>query len=496
MEKAVLSKSTFLKGLQCEKQLYLYKHFYNLKDPVSASTKAIFNQGTQIGLLAQQLFPDGADASPESYFNMQESVIKTRQFIVAGETVIYEATFQYNSVIAALDILVKDEEGWKGYEVKSSTSVKEVNIEDAGIQLYTIVNSGIDLVDLSIIHINKQYERSGPLDIDQLLTTVSVFEDAKNKLNGIPMQVERLKGVIELEATPNIDIGTQCTDPYDCDFIGHCWKHIPEYSVFDIARLNKKKKFEIYYSGIIELDQVDLNTINLNEKQRQQVLAAQNSTTIIDYEKLSNFLNSLKYPLYFLDFETINPAVPIYNQTRPYQQLVFQYSLHIQPKHGKLNHQEFLAEANSNLDPRIEFVQQLISDCGDSGDIIVYNIGFERSQLQKLIPVFPQYEQQIENIINRLVDLMEPFQKKWYYTPEMQGSYSIKKVLPALAPELTYDELEINNGDQASALFYQMLTGNFEGDKDVVLKALKNYCALDTFAMVKILEKLRLISFL
>ena len=222
-----LSKSTFIRGLQCEKSLYLYKHHSNLKDSTPSSLQAVFDQGTNIGLLAQELFPNGADASPENHFKMVESVGKTQKFISQGESIIYEATFQYNNVLAALDILVKDEEGWKAYEVKSSTKVSETYINDAAIQYYTITNSGIDLKDISIVHINNQYTKDGELDIHQLFTIESVYDQVLEFLPRIPNEIRRLKNVIESPEVPNVDIGNHCSDPYDCDFKGSCWKHIP-----------------------------------------------------------------------------------------------------------------------------------------------------------------------------------------------------------------------------------------------------------------------------
>ena len=218
LPKYILSKSTFLKGLQCEKALYLYKHHYNLKDKITPQQQAIFNQGNAVGELAQGLFQGGVDASPSSYFKMQESVYKTKELIDAGETIIYEATFQYNEVLAALDILVQDEEGWKAYEVKSSTKVSETYIKDAAIQYYTITNSGIDLKDISIVHINNQYTREGELDIHQLFTIESVYDQVLEFLPRIPNEVRRLKNAIESSEIPNVDIGPHCSDPYDCDF--------------------------------------------------------------------------------------------------------------------------------------------------------------------------------------------------------------------------------------------------------------------------------------
>ena len=489
MANSRLSKSTFIRGLQCEKSLYLYKHHYRLKDPTTSSLQAVFDQGTNIGLLAQELFPNGADASPENHFKMVESVRKTQDFISQGESIIYEATFLFNNVLAALDILVKDEEGWKAYEVKSSTKVSETYVKDAAIQYYTITNSGIDLKDISIIHINNQYTKDGELDIHQLFTIESVYDQVLEFLPRIPNEVRRLKNVIESTETPNVDIGNHCSEPYDCDFKGTCWKHIPDYSIFNISRLNKDKKFDLYNQGVITLDQIDLSQTDLNPNQVLQVQSEVNGTTHIDIEEIRNFTNGLNYPLYYLDFETIGPAVPKYNGSRPYQQLVFQYSLHIQENSNSvIEHMEYLADPSQ--DPRIGFIEQLIQVCSTSGDILVYNIGFERGKLNDLIEVFPEYSNELRGIVNRLKDLMIPFQQKWYYTPEMRGSYSIKYVLPALVPELSYNELDIKDGGNASNTFLSMVNGSFEGNVEQTRRQLLEYCKLDTYAMVKIVDKL------
>ena len=485
-----LSKSTFIRGLQCEKSLYLYKKHYKLKDPISPTLQAVFDQGNQVGILAQDLFPGGVDSSPSSHFKMMESVIKTKQFINNGESIIYEATFTYNEVLAALDILVKDDEGWKAYEVKSSTSVSDTYIKDAAIQYYTIINSGIDLKDISIVHINNNYTLDGELEISQLFTIESVKDQVLDYLPKIPNEVSRLKNVIELDSSPNIDIGEHCIDPYNCDFKGTCWKHIPEYSVFDISRLNKDKKFDLYNQGILTLDQIDLSTTDLSANQVLQVNAEVNGESYINNNELNRFIENLNYPLYFLDFETINPAVPKYQGTRPYQQVLFQYSVHSkQSDNSELIHKEFLADPNE--DPRTQFIDQLIDDCGNSGDILVYNISFERGRLNELMEQFPKHKASLQSIILRLKDLMVPFQNKWYYTPEMKGRYSIKNVLPALVSDLTYESLNIKEGGMASSTFLSMVNNTFKGNESNVRNDLKEYCRLDTYAMVRILEKLK-----
>jgi hypothetical protein len=490
--KPKLSKSTFIRGLQCEKSLYLYKHHYNLKDPTPSLLQTTFDQGTNIGILAQELFPNGVDASPENHFKMFESVGKTLDYINRGESIIYEATFLYDDVMSALDILVKDNDGWKAYEVKSSTKVTDTYIKDAAIQYYTIINSGIELKDISIVYINNQYIKKGEIDINELFTIESVYDQALEFLTQIPNEIKRLKDVIDGSEIPQKDIGLHCFDPYDCDFKGTCWKHIPEYSVFDISNLNKKKKFNLYNQGIITLDQIDLDNTTLNLNQKLQVQSEIEGSVLIDKDQIRSFIDDLNYPLYFLDFETIRPPIPIFENSRPFQQIVFQYSVHIkQTPSSEIDHEEYLA--NPDVDPRIEFVKKIIEDCGNEGDILVYNIGFERSKLVDLIEVFPQYSEKLKGIINRLKDLMIPFQKKWYYKPEMKGSYSIKSVLPSLTNNLSYDSLEIKEGGTASDTFLKMINKSFKGDEDEVRKQLLQYCELDTQAMVEILKKIELV---
>ena len=489
MVKYQLSKSTFIRGLQCEKSLYLYKKHYNLKDPTSPFLQAIFDQGNSVGILAQSLFLGGVDASPESHFKVYDSVEKTKLFLDQGEKIIYEATFFYNGVIVALDVLVKDAQGWKAYEVKSSTSVSETYVKDAAIQYYTIVNSGIDLKDISIVYINNQYVREGKLKIDELFTIESVKDRVLEYLPVIPNEVSRLKRVIEKTSAPDVEIGTHCSKPYVCDFKGTCWKNIPEYSVFNIANLKTTKKFNFYNKGIVTLDQIELSESTLSPNQILQVQSEIEGTSYIDKDQIREFTSNLRFPIYYLDFETIGPSIPIFEGSKPYQQLVFQYSLHIQEVSGSTTiHKEYLADPKE--EPRIRFVEQLIKDCSNIGDILVYNIGFERGKLNDLIEVFPQYSNDLRGIVKRLKDLMIPFQQKWYYTPEMRGSYSIKQVLPALVPELSYNDLEINEGGNASNTFLSMVNGTFKGNELQARKSLLEYCKMDTFAMVKIVEKL------
>jgi len=492
MPRHLLSKSSFLSGLQCQKRLYLQKYRRDLLPEISTAQQFIFSQGTQVGELAQQLFPGGKDATPESYFDFGPSVAQTKRWIEEGVEVIYEAAFQFDQVLAAVDVLVKDEVGWKAYEVKSSTQVKGVNLDDAAIQYYAITQSGIALKDISIVHINNQYIKRGEIDINELFHIESVLEDVLERQAWIPQKIVDLKAVIQNRTEPQVSIGPHCNDPYECDLKGYCWSHVPEYSVFNINNLRSDNKWELYEQGIMGLDEIP-DEYPLGEKQRMQMESEKSGEVIIQKEEIEDFFNQLNYPLYFLDFETFSTAVPIMDGTKPYQQIVFQYSLHIQKEPGgELIHKEYLADAsNNNFLPHL--IQQMIQDCGTSGDIVVYNQGFESGKIRDLIEMYPAFQQDLNGMLSRIVDLMIPFQKRWYYTPEMKGSYSIKYILPALVPELSYKDLEVQEGGTASSLFSMMVAGLFEGDLEKTRQDLLEYCKLDTLAMVRILEKLVLL---
>jgi hypothetical protein len=285
-----------------------------------------------------------------------------------------------------------------------------------------------------------------------------------------------------------MDIGPHCREPYPCEFMGHCWSHIPEPSVFDLCGMKWRKKFEIYNKGSIEFHPLPEGYI-LSANQSLQVKAWRETYTHIDEHEIKQWMQQLQYPLYFMDFETFAPAIPIYDRSRPYQPIPFQFSVHVQRQPGSiLEHNEFLGEPET--DPRPEFLNQLLKVVEKEGTVLVYNQGFESSRLKELKLDYPAFADDIDNMLSRLADLMLPFQKRWYYTPEMNGSYSIKSVLPALIPEMSYKEMEIGDGGSAMAAFEGLLNITDILERRKVRNALLEYCNLDTLAMVRILEKL------
>ena len=489
MASHLLSKSSYIKGLQCEKHLYLYKYHYNEMDDLSEMQKAIFKRGTNVGELAQRLFPGGVVAAEGDPPNYEKALKKTDELIQNNVKVIYEAAFQFHQVLSIADIIVRENNGWKIYEVKSSTSISETYLNDAALQYYVISNMGFDVKNFSIVYINNQYIRQGELDLNELFTTESVLELILPLQESVNENVRRFKKILSQRRIPEIDIGEHCYNPYTCGFFNYCRKHIPEDSIFYFSGMHLNKKYDLYREGIIKLDDVPDN-YPLNKNNKLQLDVYKSGKTIIDRDGINNFLEELNYPLYFMDFETFQPAVPLFDNSKPYQQIPFQYSVHYKEnKNGELQHFEFIAD--SGIEPRIKFIQGLLKDTNHKGgDIIVYNKSFEITRLKEIARDFPHYADDIEKLILRIKDLMIPFQRKYYYAPEMKGSYSIKAVLPALLPELSYDKLVINEGGLAS-IAYESLQSETDLMRMAEIKEqLLEYCKLDTFAMVAILKKM------
>lgn len=488
MASHLLSKSSYIKGLQCEKHLYLYKYHYEEMDELSEMQKAIFKRGINVGELAQKLFPGGVVAAQGDPPDYEKALKKTKELIDSNTKVIYEAAFRFNDVLSIADIFVMEKGGAKVYEVKSSTSISETYLHDAALQYYVISGQGIRIKDFSIIYINNQYIRKDDLNLKELFITESVLELILPMQKSVKDNVGRFKKVISKKKMPDIEIGEHCYNPYTCGFFNYCRKHIPEDSIFDFTGMHLAKKYELYRNGIIRLDDVP-DDFPLNKNNKLQLDVFKSGKPLIDRNAINNFISDLNYPLYFIDFETFQPAVPLFDNSKPYQQIPFQYSVFLKKnKNSEAEHFEFLAEPGE--DPRKKFIENLLKVTKGKGDVLVYNKTFEVTRLNEIAKDFPEYADEIEKLASRIKDLMVPFQKKYYYAPEMKGSYSIKAILPALVPELSYDDLEINEGGLASIAYESLQT-----ETDLMFIAeikhqLLEYCKLDTLGMVRILEKL------
>lgn len=487
-----LSKSLYTRGIQCPKSFWLKKYKPEVLTPPDASTEAVFETGNAVGKLACQLFSDGKEVPFSRDYD--DMIATTKEYIDDGVQNIYEATFNYNGILVMIDILHVDDEGVSIYEVKSSTSVKDIYVHDVSIQYYVLKNLGFHVKSANVVHIDNTYVRGDELDINALFSVVDVTAEVIALQGNIPNVLGEFETYLEDTVNePNIDIGSHCNKPYECDAKEYCWKvqrGIPEYSIFNIFNLGSKKQVELYAQGIVDIKDIP-DTFTMTAKQAQAVRDYKSGETHINKEAIEGFMSTLSYPIYHLDFETFQQAIPEFKGISPFMQIPFQYSLHIEHEDGTLEHREFLAVDGS--DPRALLAHRLCEDIPRDVTVLAYNMGFEKGVIQKLAQEYEALSDHLLEIHANIKDLMTPFQQKHYVTPSMNGSYSIKYVLPALVPEMqqAYKELDgVQNGGEAMQAFAN-LSKLDETEKEKMRNALLAYCKLDTLAMVKVLEKLR-----
>ncbi len=489
-----ISKSRFVSGVQCEKKLFFDLYRSDLKPAVTPAQQELFDKGHLVGSLAQQKFPNGKDATPESYYDFSEAIENTARWIGEGVQTIYEAAFFADEVMAALDILHHQAgERW-AIEVKSSTAVKAYHLHDASLQYWVMSRAGFKPDKFFLMHIDNTYVKNGAIDPQAFFTLEDITSAVILNQPWVEKKLAQFK-LLDPSREPVVEIGKQCNDPFDCDYVGHCWRHIPQNSVFDLTYA-RGKDWQLYNEGIIELAEIPAD-IELSHRQEKQVDGVKYGASYIDQASIADFLNSWSYPLYFFDFETVFPCIPVLDGTSPFQQVPFQYSLHIvTAPDAAMEHREFLADpANFNSpaelkDPRKSLIEQLRADFGSTGSIVAYNAPFEKGVLGNLAKAFPEDKDFLDDLISRFVDLLIVFRNAWYYKPAMGSSASIKYVLPAIAPEFSYADLEIGNGGVASNTFLSMIEGKFEGDTAETRNNLLRYCERDTEGMVVIWKEL------
>ena len=486
-----LSKSQYIRGLKCHKSLWLYKNKPELRDVPDHAQESLFNTGHSVGELAKELFPNGVEIEFDAD-NFNGMISKTKELIANGTEIIYEATFSEDGIFAMADILVKNGDAWDMYEVKASTKVKEYHIDDASIQWYAL-SKVIKLNRAYIVHINNKYTREDELDFEALFAIKDITKIVQEEQVNIDQNLKEIEEVLNGDM-PDIDIGGQCDNPFSCDFKSHCWKHIPTPSIFNLYWMNWSTRFEMYWEDIITYDDIPKN-FPLTDIQELQVETYKTKEPFVDKSIIEDFLATIEYPINFFDFETFQNAIPRFDNQRPYQQMPFQYSLHILHEDGTMEHKEFLGDENS--DPRDDLIEQMLNDISATGSIIAYNQSFEISRIKELAKFKKSREDELLALNERFVDLIVPFRGRGYYHPDFNGSFSIKSVLPAMFPndnELDYKKLgSIQNGGDAMDTFASLHLLKDKSKLDEIKKDFLAYCRLDTLAMVRIWEKLKLI---
>lgn len=499
-----LSKSRYTAFHQCPKLLWLRVHKPEAV-PEDPALQARLEQGNEVGDLAMQYFGDYDEVTTlrGGKLDIASMIKKTDQCMRRGVDNICEASFDFEGNYCAVDILHKDGRGWAIYEVKSTTlsasnpDIKKIEkyFPDIAYQKWVLDQCGVKVTGAYLLCLNSDYRREKRLDIQDMFVAIDVSRDILGEYGRVDAEAREAMKVVNSKTEPDIDLSEDCYKPYPCAFFDYCKRQHgisgDDPSVFDVYRMSGKDKIGHYKQDRITFEK--LRGQRLNPTQRMQVENTLNNTEEINRRGIRDFLDSLSCPLYFLDFETMQSAVAEFEGTKPYQQIPFQYSLHIAKRLGRYDHLEFLAESDGS-DPRRELAEQLCRDIPANVCVVAYNMEFERRCIKELAEAFPDLSGHLMCIHKNIQDLLEPFRAGYYYVPAMGGSFSIKSVLPALFPndpDLDYHNLkgDVHTGSEAMNTFPKIKDMSWSQARRA-RKDLLKYCELDTWAMVKIWEKL------
>lgn len=483
----MLSKSKYLAGLQCHLRLWQKCHSPELASEISPVQQAIFHTGHRVGDLATQLYPDGV-LIEEDHLHHNEAVHTTRAAMEDPKVkAIYEAGFLYDDVRVRTDILQRLKEGkWNLIEVKSSTSVKEVHYPDVAVQYYVLKGAGLDIDRVFLMHLNNQYVYDGKdLDLEELFSSIDLTEEALAYQEEVPKRLAELKNMLANSDPPLMIPSRSCSKPYSCDFYDYCTKDMPEHWVMQLSGIAQNKIDALAGMGIDDIGDVPDDFPLSGIQERIRTCVANNDEYIAG--ELKYELEDVEYPIHFLDFETLGLAIPRYAGTRSYQGIPFQWSDHILHKNGNIEHREYLCEEDK--DPREELTVKLLHALGTKGSIFMYT-GFEKEVIKGLAEHLPKHRKPLLASLDRLIDLYQII-KNNYYHPKFHGSFSLKSVLPAIIPEMDYNDLGIQEGQEAGIEYVRMIDPSTPPkEKEKIKKDLLKYCRYDTLAMVKIREKL------
>ena len=480
-----LSKSKLLAFRQCPKRLWLEIHSPQLRED-SGATLANYATGHQVGDVAQQIYDPqlrGQLINPQVE-GFDEAFARTQALLRSSQP-IFEAGFRAEGALAFADVLLPAGKGWRMVEVKSSTSMKDYHRDDAAVQAFVARACSVPLYSIALAHIDNQWIYPGGGDYQGLLVEVDLTDEAFARTDEVRGWIADAQAVVARKKAPRTATGAQCSDPYECGFLAHCQSQEPqaEHPVHWLPRRGSALKAHIETRGTRELR--DLPDDLLNPTQQRVKAATLSGQAFFDQNAAAQALAGHKLPGFFLDFETIQFGVPIWQGTRPYQQMPFQFSVHRLGRTGRVAHQAFLDLTGGN--PSLPFAQALLAACGERGPVFVYNAAFEQTRIRELAERHPRLAPALHAINDRIVDLL-PVARQHYYHPSQQGSWSIKAVLPALCPDLRYDNLDgVQDGGAAQQAYLEAIAPATSAARKAELeRQLLAYCRLDTWAMVRL----------
>ncbi len=472
-----ISKSKFVAGIQCLKRLYFQVHQPELATGSTEATEAVMEQGHQVGLVAQKAFLGGVLVAAD-HEHLDGAIRITRELVGNAEVpAIFEATFEYGGVLVRTDVLERrSRTSHRLIEVKSATGQKPHYAYDIGIQKYVLSGAGVNLEGTRLMHLNRDYVFDGQeYDVSRLFVIAEVPQEQTIGDVEVSTRVENQLRVLGQPAPPDVEPGRQCTEPVLCEFYKHCNPDLPSDHVSFLPRIRTEKVDDLLASGILSVQQIP-DDFPLSETQRRAADAVKSGKMWISPELAD--ISTLRYPICFMDFETIFPALPRFAGMRPYDHVP-----------GELiKRHDFLAENTS--DPRVPFLESLCQAVKEAGSIVVYNQGFEASRLEDLARWLPRHRLEIAEIKAKLWDLLAVVRCSVYH-PAFGGSFSLKRVAGAILPDMSYDGLGVEEGIQAGIAWAQLVDpATSPEEKDKLKRALLQYCGQDTLALARIVDAL------
>lgn len=485
-----LSKSKLLAFRQCERRLWLEVHMPAERDE-SAAAQARFDAGHRVGEMARRLYdPKGRGTLIDPQAEGFARALERSSSLLASVQPLFEAGFSASGGVAFADVMLPVKVGgrraWRMVEVKSSTSVKDYHRDDVAVQAHVARTAGVPLAAISIACIDSTWVYPGGGDYRGLFAEQDLTAEAFARGEEVQSGIEAAQAVVRSPTEPNRATGGHCTSPFECGYVDHCGggEARAEYPVTWLPRV-QTKALKLHLAQPEVLDMRDVPDELLNTRQLRVKTQTMKGRAFFDRAGAARALAPFEPPLCFLDFETIQFAVPIWAGTQPYQQLPFQFSLHALQADGSLQHREFL-DLSGN-DPSAVFVDALVKACGSQGAVFVYNAAFEKGRMKELAARFPKHKAKLASLSTRVVDLL-PIAEAHYYHPSQQGSWSIKKLLPAVVPALRYDALDgVQDGGAAMTAYLEAIHGDTPAERKAeIQRQLLAYCGLDTYAMVKL----------
>lgn len=477
-----LSKSSIMSSLQCLKRVHLEARRPELAE-ISASTQTAFDIGHRVGEIAIEVYGQGGGVFLEYEDGLGSALAKTSALMNRAEHVpLFEATLEHEGVLVREDVLLPHGDSWRIVEVKASTKKKNEHVQDCAIQAWVHQGAGYPFENIALAHIDNQFVYQGDGDYSSILVEVDLTEQVRQLIPSVPVWVGRAREAVD-GPMPELPVGQHCFTPYECPFFKHCWPVDSEYPVHGF-RGSRQRLGELVTAGYRDIREVP--PAALTSENQLRILRVTKSAQPEILPDAGEFVRALPYPRYYLDFETVGPAVPIWAQTRPYQALPFQWSCHIEEAPGEIRHTGFLDV--SSEPPMRSLAEKMIADLGQEGPVLMYT-SYERRVINGLAERFPDLADQLRSIIDRLVDL-HPVTKANYYHPDMLGSWSIKAVLPTIAPDMDYANLEgVAEGTQASNAYLEAIRQDTSAERKAeIRRELIEYCAFDTLAMVRLVE--------